>query len=85
MSWVRQKSADSTGVCGEVVEVVFFEVEGQGEEAEEVACQREDLSVVVAHGQFEAGQLGLGRPDVSFAFGGVRGGAVEFDVFAVAT
>ena len=84
MGWVGEESADSAGVCGQVVEVVFFEIEGEGEEAEEVACEGEDLSVVVGHGEFEAGELRFGWPDVSFAFGGVRGGAVEFDVFAVA-
>ena len=42
------------------------------------------MSVVVAHGELEAGELRFRGPDVSFAFGGVWGGAVEFDVFAIA-
>ena len=49
-----------------------------------MACECEDLGVVVAHGEFEARELGFRRPDISFAFGGVGGRAVEFDVFAVA-
>ena len=47
-------------------------------------CEGEDLGVVVAYGEFKAGELRFGWPDVSFAFGWVGGGAVEFDVFAIA-
>ena len=42
------------------------------------------MSVVVAHGEFKAGELRFGWPDVSFAFGRVGCGAVEFNVFAIA-